>query len=93
LSVPSEPLKKKKQLGLVYDQLVLEKLMKYYGFEKREQLMDFLKSQNIQDSNFNRNLDTSRGFLKYLSAISYFLYIWKMQKRKKIIMMMKLSRG
>jgi hypothetical protein len=49
LSVPSEPLKKKKQLGLVYDQLVLKKLMKYYGFEKREQLIDFLKSQNIQD--------------------------------------------
>jgi hypothetical protein len=49
LSVPSEPLKKKKQLGLVFDQLVLEKLMKYYGFEKREQLANFLKSQNIQN--------------------------------------------
>jgi hypothetical protein len=44
-----EPLKKKKQLGLLYDQLVLEKLMKYYGFENKEQLVNFLKSQNLQE--------------------------------------------
>jgi hypothetical protein len=48
LSVPLDSLKKKKRLGL-YDELVLGKLMKYYGFEKREELLKFLKFQHIQD--------------------------------------------
>lgn len=40
-------LKKKNRLGL-FDELVLAKLMKYYGFEKREELLEFLKSEHIQ---------------------------------------------
>ena len=47
LSVPLDSLKKKKRLGL-FDELVLAKLMKYYGFEKRQELLDFLKSEHIQ---------------------------------------------
>ena len=47
LSVPLDSLKKKKRLGL-FDELVLAKLMKYYGFEKREELLAFLKSEHIQ---------------------------------------------
>ncbi|HEX2305011.1 MAG TPA: hypothetical protein VHH33_01855 [Nitrososphaeraceae archaeon] len=49
LSVPITSLKKKKKDGLAYDELTLEKLMRYYGFEKREELLDFLKTQCIQD--------------------------------------------
>jgi len=45
LSVPLGSLKKKKRL---FDELVLAKLMKYYGFEKRQELLDFLKSEHIQ---------------------------------------------
>jgi len=45
LSVPLGSLKKKKRL---FDELVLAKLMKYYGFEKREELLAFLKSEHIQ---------------------------------------------
>jgi hypothetical protein len=48
LSVPLDPLKKKKRFRL-YDELALAKLMKYYGFEKREELLKFLKFQHIQD--------------------------------------------
>ena len=47
LSVPLDSLNKKKRLGL-FDELVLAKLMKYYGFEKRQELLDFLKSEHIQ---------------------------------------------
>ena len=46
LSVPYS-LKKNKRLGL-FDELVLAKLMKYYGFDKREELLAFLKSEHIQ---------------------------------------------
>lgn len=44
LSVPLDSLKKKR----LFDELVLAKLMKYYGFEKREELLAFLKSEHIQ---------------------------------------------
>ncbi|MDW3612463.1 MAG: hypothetical protein QOK90_10080 [Nitrososphaeraceae archaeon] len=47
MSVPLGPLNKKR-LGL-YDELVFTKLMKYYGFEKREELLNFLKTQHIED--------------------------------------------
>ena len=47
LSVPLDSLKKKKRLRL-FDELVLAKLMKYYGFEKREELLAFLRSEHIQ---------------------------------------------
>lgn len=40
--------KKKRQSDLAYDELDLEKLMQYYGFEKREQLLNFLKAQCIR---------------------------------------------
>jgi hypothetical protein len=49
LSVPITSLKKKKKHGLAYDKLTLEKLMRYYGFEKREELLDFLNTQCMQD--------------------------------------------
>jgi len=49
LSVPIASLKKKKQVAMVYDELALEKFMRYYGFEKREELLKFLKSQCTQD--------------------------------------------
>ncbi len=41
-------LKKKKQYDLIYDELTLKKLMQYYRFEKREELINFLKAQCIQ---------------------------------------------
>lgn len=47
LSVPLDALKKKKRIGL-YEDLELIKLMKYYGFERKEQLLEFLKSEHIQ---------------------------------------------
>jgi hypothetical protein len=40
-------LKKKKQSG-PYDELELAKLMKYYGFQTRDELLDFLKYEHIQ---------------------------------------------
>jgi hypothetical protein len=49
LSVPKTSLRKRKHLPLVYDELALEKFMRYYGFEKREELLKFLKSQCMQD--------------------------------------------
>jgi hypothetical protein len=49
LSVPITSLKKKKHDDLVYDELSLEKLMRYYGFEKRGELLEFLKTQCIFD--------------------------------------------
>jgi hypothetical protein len=49
LSVPITSLKKERQDGLAYDELSLEKLMRYYGFEKREELLEFLKTQCVQD--------------------------------------------
>ena len=41
-------LKRKKQYDVIYDELTLEKLMQYYRFEKREELLNFLKAQCIQ---------------------------------------------
>jgi hypothetical protein len=38
-------LKRKKQYDIIYDELTLKKLMQYYGFEKREELLDFLRAQ------------------------------------------------
>ena len=46
LSVPLDSLKRQRQ-GL-FDDLVIAKLMKYYGFEKKEDLMKFLDSEHIQ---------------------------------------------
>ena len=47
LSVPLDALKKKKQSGS-YDELQIVKLMKYYGFQTRDELSDFLKYEHIQ---------------------------------------------
>ncbi|MDW0135453.1 MAG: hypothetical protein QOK88_08145 [Nitrososphaeraceae archaeon] len=41
-------LKRKKRYDVIYDELTLKKLMQYYGFEKREELLNFLKTQCIQ---------------------------------------------
>ncbi len=41
-------LKRKKQYDVIYDELTLKKLMQYYGFENREELLNFLKAQCIQ---------------------------------------------
>ena len=49
LSVPLASHKYKKHDELVYDELSLEKLKRYYGFEKREELLEFLKTQCIID--------------------------------------------
>ena len=48
MRIHTPSLKQKKQFDLKYDELDLEKLMQYYRFEKREQLLDFLKAQCIQ---------------------------------------------
>ena len=48
MSVPIASLKRKKQYDFVYDDLALEKFMRYYGFEKEEELLEFLKTQHIQ---------------------------------------------
>ena len=48
MRVQTPTFKRKKQYDLKYDELDLEKLMQYYRFEKREQLLDFLKAQCIQ---------------------------------------------
>ena len=49
LSVPIASHKDKKHDELVHDELSLEKLRRYYGFEKREELLEFLKTQCIFD--------------------------------------------
>jgi hypothetical protein len=49
LRVPITSLRKKKQVAMIYDELALEKFMRYYGFEKREELLKFLKAQCMQD--------------------------------------------
>ncbi|HEX7179350.1 MAG TPA: hypothetical protein VF220_06455 [Nitrososphaeraceae archaeon] len=49
MSVPIASHKDKKHDELVYDELSLEKLRRYYGFEKREELLEFLKTQCIFD--------------------------------------------
>ena len=41
-------LTRKKHYDFEYDDLALEKLMRYYGFEKEEELLEFLKTQHIQ---------------------------------------------
>jgi len=38
---------KKKQTG-PYNELEVTKLMKYYGFKTREELLDFLKYEHVQ---------------------------------------------
>ena len=48
MRVHTASFKRKKQYDLKYDELDLEKLMQYYRFEKREQLLDFLRAQCIQ---------------------------------------------
>jgi hypothetical protein len=45
LSVPLDALKK--QTGQ-YNELEVAKLMKYYGFKTREELIDFLKYEHVQ---------------------------------------------
>ena len=49
MSVPITSLKRKKHNDFVYDDLAFEKLMRYYGFEKEQDLLEFLKTQCIQD--------------------------------------------
>ncbi len=49
LGVPIASHKDKNHNELVYDELSLEKLKRYYGFEKREELLEFLKTQCIID--------------------------------------------
>ena len=49
MSVPIASLKRRKQYDFAYDDLAFEKLMRYYGFEKEEDLLEFLKTQCIQD--------------------------------------------
>jgi hypothetical protein len=48
MSVPKTSLKRKKY-DFAYDDLAFEKLMRYYGFEKEEDLLEFLKTRCIQD--------------------------------------------
>lgn len=48
MGVHTASLKRKKQYDLTYDELDLEKLMQYYRFEKREELLNFLKAQCMQ---------------------------------------------
>ena len=47
MSVNKASLERKKQYNLIYDELALTKLMQYYGFEKRQDLLNFLKAQCI----------------------------------------------
>jgi hypothetical protein len=49
LGVPIASHKDKNHNELVCDELSLEKLKRYYGFEKREELLEFLKTQCIID--------------------------------------------
>lgn len=49
LSIPTRFLGKKKLDGQAYDELTLEKLMRYYGFERRRELLQFLKKQRIEN--------------------------------------------
>lgn len=48
MRVHTASLKRKKQHDLTYDEVDLKKLMQYYRFEKREELLDFLKAQCLQ---------------------------------------------
>ena len=48
MGVNTASFKRKKQPDLIYEELDLEKLMQYYRFEKREELLNFLKAQCIQ---------------------------------------------
>lgn len=49
MSVPLTSLKKNKQSVPVLDEVALEKLRKYYRFEKKEELLEFLKIQCMHD--------------------------------------------
>jgi hypothetical protein len=49
LSVPLASLKKNKQSLPALDEVALEKLRKYYRFEKKEELLEFLKMQCMHD--------------------------------------------
>ncbi|HXV89613.1 MAG TPA: hypothetical protein VD710_11065 [Nitrososphaeraceae archaeon] len=46
MSVRITSLKREKHYDFVYDDLAIEKLMRYYGFEKEEELLQFLKTQH-----------------------------------------------
>jgi hypothetical protein len=48
MSVPIASLNRKKHYDFVHDDLALEKLMRYYGFEEEEELLEFFKTQHIQ---------------------------------------------
>ncbi len=47
LSIHSGALRKKKSVE-AYDELQTAKLMKYFGFQTEEELLDFLKYEHIQ---------------------------------------------
>jgi hypothetical protein len=49
MSVPLTSLKKNKQSVPALDEVALEKLRKYYRFEKKEELLEFLKIQCMHD--------------------------------------------
>jgi len=49
MSVPLASLKKNKQSVLTLDEAALEKLRKYYRFEKKEELLEFLKIHSMHD--------------------------------------------
>lgn len=49
MSVPLTSLKKNIQSVPVLDEVALEKLRKYYRFEKKEELLEFLKIQCMHD--------------------------------------------
>ncbi|MGB7695995.1 MAG: hypothetical protein WBL46_02105 [Nitrososphaeraceae archaeon] len=49
LSVPLTSLKKNKLSVPALDEVALEKLRKYYRFEKEEELLEFLKIQCMHD--------------------------------------------
>ncbi|MDW0203457.1 MAG: hypothetical protein QOD17_10285 [Nitrososphaeraceae archaeon] len=49
LRVPLTSLKKNKLSVPALDEVALEKLRKYYRFEKEEELIDFLKIQCMHD--------------------------------------------
>jgi hypothetical protein len=49
LRVPLTSLKKNNLSVLALDEVALEKLRKYYRFEKEEELLEFLKTQCMHD--------------------------------------------
>ena len=49
MSVPITSLNRKKHNDFGCDDLAFEKLMRYYRFENEDDLLEFLKTQCIQD--------------------------------------------